>query len=85
MRSNEPILQKTAKINIVQHPAKLPNILELSNRDEDNLSYCVKKNTNSKNISESCINDETRKCKCIDCQINAGNGRFGHIYCRNPY
>ena len=30
-RSNAPILQKTAKRNIVRHPAKLSNILALTN------------------------------------------------------
>ena len=31
-------------------------LLKLSNRDEDNLSHKVSKNTNIKNKSESCIN-----------------------------
>ena len=31
LRSNAAILQKTAKRNIVQHPAKLYNILEYTN------------------------------------------------------
>ena len=33
-------------------------LLKVSNREEDNFSYRVKKNTNSKSMSESCINDE---------------------------
>ena len=32
-------------------------LLKVSNREE-NFSYRVKKNTNSKSMSESCINDE---------------------------
>ena len=33
-------------------------LLKVSNREEDNFSYRVKKDTNSKSMSESCINDE---------------------------
>ena len=33
-------------------------LLKVSNREEDNFSYRVKKNINSKSMSESCINDE---------------------------
>ena len=40
-------------------------LLKLSNREEDNLFHKVRKNTNGKNISESCINDEIPGCKCV--------------------
>ena len=40
-------------------------LLKLSNREEDNLFHKVRKNTNGKNISESCINDEIPVCKCV--------------------
>ena len=44
--------------------------MKLSNREEDNLFHKVRKNTNSKNISESCINDKIRECKCVNGAIN---------------
>ena len=40
-------------------------LLKLSNREEDNLFHKVRKNTNGKNISESCINNEIPVCKCV--------------------
>ena len=40
--------------------------LKLSNREEDNLFPKVRKNTNGKDIPESCINDEIPKCKCVN-------------------
>ena len=39
--------------------------LKLSNREEDNLFHKVRKNTNAKDIPESCINDEIPECKCV--------------------
>ena len=39
--------------------------LKLSNRAEDNLFHKVRKNTNGKNTSESCINDEIAVRKCV--------------------
>ena len=39
-------------------------LLTLSTREEDNLCYKVKENTNSKNMSESCI-----ECKCINVNV----------------
>ena len=41
-------------------------MLKLSNDEEDNLSYRVEKNTNSKNMSESCIDDEIHECKFLN-------------------
>ena len=41
-------------------------LLKLSNREEDNLFHKVRKNTNGKNISGSCINDEIPVCKCVN-------------------
>ena len=35
LRSNAPILQKTAKRNIVRHPAKLSNILVITQRQPE--------------------------------------------------
>ena len=40
-------------------------LLKLSNREEDNLFHKIRKNTNGKNISESCINNEIPVCKCV--------------------
>ena len=40
--------------------------LKLSNRQEDNWFHKVRKNTNGKDISESCINDEIPECKCVN-------------------
>ena len=40
--------------------------LKLSNREEDNLFHKVRKNTNGKNISDSCTNDEIPECKCVN-------------------
>ena len=40
--------------------------LKLSNRAEDNLLHKVRKNTNGKNTSEGCINDEIAVCKCVN-------------------
>ena len=39
---------------------------KFSTREEDNLSYKVKKNTNRKNISGSCTDDEIRHWKCVN-------------------
>ena len=43
--------------------------MKLSNPEEDNLSHKVRKNANSKNMSEICINDEIPECKCVNGQI----------------
>ena len=40
--------------------------LKLSNREEDNLFHKVRKNTNGKNISDSCTNDEISEYKCVN-------------------
>ena len=40
--------------------------MKLSNREEDSLFHKVRKNTNGKDISESCINDEIPECKCVN-------------------
>ena len=40
--------------------------MKLSNHEEDNLFHKVKKNTNGKDISESCIIDEIPECKCVN-------------------
>ena len=40
--------------------------LKLSNREEDNLFHKVRKNTNGKDIPESCINDEIPEYKCVN-------------------
>ena len=40
--------------------------MKLSNRDKDNLFHKVRKNTNGKNMSESCINDEIPECACVN-------------------
>ena len=40
--------------------------LKLSNCEEDNLFHKIRKNTNGKNIPESCINDELPECKCVN-------------------
>ena len=39
-------------------------LLKLSNLEEDNSFHKVRKNTNGKNISGSCTNDEIPECKC---------------------
>ena len=44
-------------------------MLKLSNREEDNLFHKVRKNTNGKNISDSCTNDEIPECKCVNISI----------------
>ena len=41
-------------------------LLKMSNREEDDLFHKVRKNTNGKNISGSCINDEIPVCKCVN-------------------
>ena len=46
--------------------------LKLSNRQEDNWFQKVRKNTNGKDISESCINDEIPECKCVNGPIEDG-------------
>ena len=46
--------------------------LNLSNREEDNWFHKVRKNTNGKDISESCINDEIPECKCVNGPIEDG-------------
>ena len=40
--------------------------LKLSNREENNLFHKVRKNTNGKDIPESCINDEIPEYKCVN-------------------
>ena len=45
--------------------------LNLSNREEGNLSYRLKKNTNSINMSESCLYDEIPECKCVNGAIKS--------------
>ena len=40
--------------------------LKLSNHKENNWFHKVRKNTNAKYISESCINDEIPECKCVN-------------------
>ena len=40
--------------------------LKLSNREDDNLFHKVRKNTNNKNISDSCTNDVIPECKCVN-------------------
>ena len=45
--------------------------VETINREEDILSERVKKDTNRKNMSESCINDEILVCKCVNSPIKS--------------
>ena len=45
--------------------------LKLSNRVESNLSYRLKKNTNSKTMSESCLYDEIPDSKCVNGPIKS--------------
>ena len=56
--------------------------LKLSNREEDNLSYSLK-NTNSKNISESCINDDSPECKCVNGPIKSDIALYKKIETNN--
>ena len=43
LRSNAPLIQKTAKRNIVRHPAKLSNILDPSHENIEIICIGVQK------------------------------------------
>ena len=44
---------------------------KLSNREEGNLPFRLKENTNSKNMSESCLHDEIPECSCVNGPIKS--------------
>ena len=57
------------KINEKKYMTTILFSLKLCNREQVNLFYRVRKNTNYKNISGSCTNDVIPECKCVNSPI----------------